>query len=123
MEPKVCPVCEHPRVVNLSNHLICSHNISGKEKKALLQRARFSVLSRQPEQPHLSVTQSDFTPRQCGYTVPETSSLPEQRLLPNPTSDENEDELIPCPYDSRISYERVWGTNVAVMDYDIFKLH
>ena len=43
--------------------------------------------------------------------------------LPNPTSDENEDELIPCLYDSRISYERVWGANVPVMDYDIFKLH
>ena len=41
----------------------------------------------------------------------------------NPTSNENEDELIPCPYDSRINYERVWGTNVPVMDYDIFKLH
>ena len=41
----------------------------------------------------------------------------------NPTSDENEDELIPCPYDSHISYERVWGTNDLVMDYDIFKLH
>ena len=40
----------------------------------------------------------------------------------NSTSDENEDELILCPYDSRISYERVWGTNVPVMDYDIFKL-
>ena len=58
----------------------------------------------------------------------ETSSLLEQRELPNPippnsTSDENEDELIPCPYDTRISYERVWGTNVPVMDYDIFKLH
>ena len=58
-----------------------------------------------------------------GYGVPEMSSLPEQRQLSNPTSDENEDELISCPYDSRISYERVWGTNVPVMDYDIFKLH
>ena len=39
------------------------------------------------------------------------------------TSDENEDELTPCPYDSRMSCERVWGINVPVMDYDIFKLH
>ena len=52
-----------------------------------------------------------------------TSSLPVQRQPLNPTSDENEDELIPCLYDSRISYERVWGTNVPVMDYNIFKLH
>ena len=51
-----------------------------------------------------------------GNSLPKTSSLPEQRQLPNPTSNENEDELIPCPY------ERVWGTNVLVMDYDIFKL-
>ena len=57
-----------------------------------------------------------------------TSPLTEQRKLPNPipsnsTSDENEDELIPCPYGSRISYERILGTNVPLMDYDIFKLH
>ena len=56
-------------------------------------------------------------------SLPKTSSLPEQRQLPNPTSDENEDKLILCLYDSRISYERVWGTNVPVMDYNIFKLY
>ena len=54
-----------------------------------------------------------------GNSLTKTSSLPEQRQPPNPTSNENEDELIPCPYDSRINYERVWGTNVPVMDYDI----
>ena len=58
-----------------------------------------------------------------GNSFPKTSSLPEQRQLPNPTSNENEDELIPCPYDSRINYERVWSTNVPVTDFDIFKLH
>ena len=35
----------------------------------------------------------------------------------------SDDGLIPCPCDSRMSYERVWNTNVPVMDYDIFKLH
>ena len=115
------------RLTNLSDHLIRSHNISGKERKALLRRARFSVFSRQPEQSYSSEPQSNSTPGQCGYTVPETSSLPKQRKLPNPippnsASDENEDELILCPYDSRISYERVWGTNVPVMDY-VFKFH
>ena len=55
--------------------------------------------------------------------LPKSSSLPEQKKLSNPTSDENEDRLIPCPYDSRIFYERVWGTNVLVMEYDIYKLH
>ena len=114
-----CPICYHPRLTNLSSHLVRSHNIYGKERKALLRRARFSVLSRQPEQRHIFEPQSVG---QYGYAVPKTSSLPGQRQLLNPTSNENEDELISCPYDSRISYERVWGTNVPVMDYDIFKL-
>ena len=33
MEPMVCPVCEHPRVVKLSDHLIGPPNISDKEGK------------------------------------------------------------------------------------------
>ena len=123
-----CPICNHPRLTNSSDHLIHSHNISGTERKILFWKARFSVLSRELEQPHPSIPQSDSTHRQCEYTVLETSSLPEQRKLPNPlppnsTSDKNEDELIPSPYDYCIDYERVWGSNVLVMDYDIFKLH
>ena len=79
-------------------------------------------------QAHSSVPQSDSMPVRSGNSLPKPSSLPEQKKLPKPvpsnsTSDENEDKLIPCPYDSRISYERVWGTNIPVMDYDIFKLH
>ena len=69
-----------------------------------------------------SIPPADSAPTQFGNSLPKTS-LPEQKKLPNPTSDENEDKLIPCPHDSRINYERVWGTNVPVMDYDIFKLH
>ena len=112
-----CPICEFPRLTNLSRHLTTVHDISGKERKCLLAKARFSVLSTQQS-----------TPTQFGNSLPKTSPLPEQKKLPNPTptnstSDENEDQLIPCPYDSRISYERIWGTNVPVMDYDIFKLH
>ena len=60
---------------------------------------------------------------QFGNSLPKTSSLTEQTKLPNPASDQTEDDLILCPYDSCISYERIWGTNVPVMDYDIFKLH
>ena len=116
-----CPICNYPRLTNLSRHITTVHGINGQERKCLLAKARFAALSTQPEQLH---SQSDSTPGQCGYDVHETSSLPEQRQPPQcPTSDENEDELIPCLYDSRISYERVWGTNVPVMDYDIFKLH
>ena len=118
MEPKVCPICKHPRVVNLSDHLIRSHNISGKERKTLLRRARFMSMSCKNGEPSICSATTHF-----GNSLPKTSSLPEQRQLPNPTSNENKDELIPCPYDSRINYERVWGTNVPVMDYDIFKLH
>ena len=118
MEPKVCPICKHPRVVNLSDHLIRSHNISGKERKTLLRRVRFMSMSCKNGEPSICSATTHF-----GNSLPKTSSLPEQRQLPNPTSNENEDELIPCAYDSRINYERVWGTNVPVMDYDIFKLH
>ena len=70
----------------------------------------------------------DSTPIQFGNSLPETSSLSEQKKLPNlilskSASDQNKNKLIPCPYDSRISYKRVWGTNIPVMDYHIFKLH
>ena len=123
-----CPICNHPTLTNLSHHLTTVHGISGKERKALLRRAHISVLSMQPDQPQPSIPEADSTPVQFGNSLLKTSSLPEQKKLPNPvpsnsTSDENEDELIPCPYDSRISYERILGTNVPIMDYDIFKLH
>ena len=82
----------------------------------------------QPDRPQPSIPETDSTLPHFGNGLPKTPPLPEQKKLPNPvpansTSDENEDELIPCPYDSHISYERIWGTNVPVMDYDIFKLH
>ena len=117
-----CPICEYPRLANLSDHLTKVHGINGQERKCLLAKARFSVLSSQPDQSEPSSS------TQFGNSLPKTSPLPEQKKLPNPiptnsASDENEDELIPCPYDSRISYERIWGTNAPVMDYDIFKLH
>ena len=80
----------------------------------MLAKARFSVLSTQPDQPQPSIPEAHSTPIQFGNSLPKTSPLPEQKKLPNPipansTSDENEDELIPCPYDSRISYERIWA--------------
>ena len=100
--------------------MIHSHNISGKERKALLRRARISVLSTQPDRPQPSIPETGSTTTQFGNGLPKTPPLPEQKKLPNPvpansTSDENEDELIPCPYESRISYERIWGTNVDLM--------
>ena len=123
-----CPIYNYPKLTNFSRHLTTVHDISGKERKALLLRAHLSVSSMQPDQPQPSLPEADPTPTQFGNSLPKTSSLPEEKKLPNPipsnsTSDENEDKLIPCLYDSRISYERIWGTNVPVMDYDIFKLH
>ena len=85
-------------------------------------RARFLPSSTQQDRPQPSIPLADSAPTQFGNSLPKTS-LPKQKELPNPTSDENEDELIPCSDDSRINYERVWCTNVHVMDYDIFKLH
>ena len=107
-----CPICEFPRLTNLSRHLSTVHGINGQERKCLLAKARFSVLSSQPDQSEPS------TSTQFGNSLPKTSPLPEQKKLPNPiptnsTSDENEDQLIPCPYDSHISYERIWGNNVS----------
>ena len=46
-----CPICNYPKLTNLSRHLTTVHGISGKERKALLLRARFSILSTQPDQP------------------------------------------------------------------------
>ena len=81
-----CPVCNcnHPSLTDLSDYLIHSHNISCKERKALLQRARFSILSRQPDQPKPSIPETDSTPTQFGNSLPKTSPLPEQKKLPNP---------------------------------------
>ena len=94
------------------------HDINGQERKCLLAKACFPALSMQP--PQLSICSA--TTQFCN-SLPKTSSLSEQKKLPNPAPDENEDESIPCLNDYRISCERVWGTNVPVMDYDIFKFH
>ena len=118
-----CSICNYPKLTNLSRYLTTVHGISGKGRKALLLRARFSVSSMQPDQPQPSILEADYTPTQFGNSLPKSSLLTLQNKLPNPASDENENELIPCPYDSRISYERIWGTSVPLMNYGIFKLH
>ena len=126
--PKMCPVCNHPKLFNLGDHLNKVLGINGQERKYWPSKAPYSTISSHAVHAHSSVPQSYSTPAQFGNSLPKTSSLPEQKKLPNTipsnsTSDENEGELTPCPYDSRIIYERIWGTNVPVMDYDIFKLH
>ena len=126
--PKICPVCNHHKPFNLCDHLNKVHGINGRERKYWLSKAPYSTISSHAVRAHSSVPQPYSTHAQFSNSLPKTSPPPEQKKLPNPipsnsASDENEDELIPCPYDSRISFERIWGTNVPVMDYDIFKLH
>ena len=80
-----CPICKYPKLTNLSRHLTTVHGINGQERKTLLLRARFSVFSRQPDHSQPSIPEANFY-----------------------TDDQIEDNLIPCPYDSCISYERIW---------------
>ena len=37
-KPCPCPICYHPNIINLSQHLIGVHGIAGQERKGLLQR-------------------------------------------------------------------------------------
>ena len=126
--PKMCPVCNHPKLFNLSDHLTKVHGINGQERKYWLSKAPYyTISSMQCVLIHLYHNQilrlhSLVTVFQKHHHYLSKGNY-RTPIPPNSTSDENEDELIPCPYDSRISYERVWGTNVPVMDYDIFKLH
>ena len=126
--PEMCPVCNHPKLFNLSDHLTKVHSINGQERKYWLSKAPYSTISSHAVHAHSSIPQSDSRLAQIGNSLPKTSSLTEQKKLPNPvpsnpTSGENKDELTRCPYDSHINYERIWGTYVPVMDYDIFELH
>ena len=119
----MCPVCNYPKCFNLSDHRNKLCGINGQERKYLLSKAPYSMISSCTVHAHSSVPPSNSTSAQFGSSLPKISSLPEQRQMPNPTSDQTEVDIIPCPHDSHISYERIWGTNVHVMDFDIFKLH
>ena len=104
-----CPICNYPRLANLSDHLTKVHGINGQERKCLLAKARFSVFSTQPDQPKPSIPETHSTHVQFGKSLPKTPPLPEQKKLPNPvpsnsTSDQNEEQLISCPYDKCYSY-------------------
>ena len=65
-----CPICNYPKLTNLSHHLTTAHDISGKERKALLLRARFSVSSMQSDQPQPSIPPLNSTPAQSGGSRP-----------------------------------------------------
>ena len=65
-----CPICNHPKLTNLSRHLTTVHGINGQERKCLLAKARFSVLSTQPDQPQPSIPEAHSTPTQFGNSLP-----------------------------------------------------
>ena len=65
-----CPICEYPRLTNLNDHLTKVNGINGQERKCLLAKARFSVLSTQPDQPQPSVPEAHSTPTQFGNSLP-----------------------------------------------------
>ena len=43
--PKMCPVCNHPKLFNLSDHLNKVHGINGGERKYWLSKAPYSTIS------------------------------------------------------------------------------
>ena len=73
-----CPTCNYPKLTNLGHHLTTVHDISGKERKALLLRARVTVSSTQPDQQQPSIPEADSTPTQFGNSLPKSSSQTEQ---------------------------------------------
>ena len=46
-----CSICSYPRLTNLSDHLTKVHGINGQERKCLMAKARFAILSMHPNQP------------------------------------------------------------------------
>ena len=38
-EPRTCPICHRPGIINLSQHLNGVHSICGKERKQLIQES------------------------------------------------------------------------------------
>ena len=67
-----CPICNYPRLANLSDHLTKVHGINGQERKCLLAKAHFSDLSTQPGQPQPSIPEAHSTPMQFGNSLPKS---------------------------------------------------
>ena len=68
-----CPICNYPKLANLSHHLTTVHGINGQERKALLPRAHFSVFSRQTDHPQPSIPEAISTLTQFDDSLPKTS--------------------------------------------------
>ena len=50
-EPRTCPVCQRPGIVNLSQHLNSVHGICGQERKRLIKGGFIGteVMTREPQ--------------------------------------------------------------------------
>ena len=68
-----CPICNYPKLTNLSHHLTTVDGINGQERKALFLRAHFSVLSRQTDHPQPSIPEAISIPMQFGNSLLKTS--------------------------------------------------
>ena len=67
--PKICPVCNHPKHFNLSDHLNKAYGINGQEGKYWPSKATYSMISSDAMHSHSSVPQSDSTPAQFGNSL------------------------------------------------------
>ena len=68
-----CPICNYPKLTDLSRHVTTVHGISDKERKALLLRARFLPSSTQQDRPQPSIPSADSALTQFGNSLPKTS--------------------------------------------------
>ena len=50
-EPRTCPVCQHPGIVNISQHLNGVHSICGQERKRLIRGGLVAteLMTREPQ--------------------------------------------------------------------------
>ena len=50
-EPRTCPVCQRPSIVNLSQHLNGVHSICGQQRKRLIQGGLVAteLMTREPQ--------------------------------------------------------------------------
>ena len=67
-----CPICNYPRLTNLNCHLTTVYGINVQERKCLLAKAHFAVLSMKPDQLQQSKSQLDSTPAHFSNSFPET---------------------------------------------------
>ena len=67
------PICNYPTLTDLNCHLTTVDGINVQERKCLLAKAHFAVLSMKPDQPQPSIPiYMDSTPPHFCNSFPET---------------------------------------------------